>query len=133
LECWTTLAALAEATTRPRLGTLVTCTGYRNPALLAKMADTVDEISGGRLVLGLGAGDAEDEHQMFGLLWERRFARFEEALTIIIPLLRTGRVDFEGEFFNARAAELRPHGPRPGGPPILIGALRHRPHAQLDH
>ena len=70
--------------------------GYRNPALLAKMADTVDEISGGRLILGLGAGDYEDEHRSFGVPFDGRVGRFEEALTIIHGLLRDGQIDFEG-------------------------------------
>jgi alkanesulfonate monooxygenase SsuD/methylene tetrahydromethanopterin reductase-like flavin-dependent oxidoreductase (luciferase family) len=126
-ECWTSLAALAAATRRISIGTLVTCTAYRHPALLAKMADTVDEISGGRLVLGLGAGDYEPEHQMLGQAFDRRIARFEEALNIIKPLLRSGEVDCEGEFYSARDFRLRPRGPRPAGPPILIGALAHRP------
>ena len=73
-EAWTTLAALAAETTRIRLGTLVACTGYRNPALLAKMADSLDQISDGRLVLGLGAGDAPSEHERFGYPFERRMA-----------------------------------------------------------
>ncbi len=127
LECWTTLAALASVTSRPQLGTLVTCTAHRHPALLAKMADSVDEVSGGRLILGLGAGDYEPEHQMLGHSFERRVGRFEEALQIIVPLLRTGSVDFIGEFYEARDFELRPRGPRPNGPPIMIGALAHRP------
>ena len=122
-EAWTTLAALAGATSRIRLGTLVTCTAYRNPALLAKMADTVDEISGGRLVLGLGAGDYPAEHRRFGVPYERPVSRFEEARSIIVPLLRTGSVDFEGEIYSARDCVLRPRGPRPGGPQILIGSL----------
>lgn len=96
-EAWTTLAALAGATSRIRLGTLVTCTAYRKTALLAKMADTVDEISGGRLVLGLGAGDYPAEHRRFGIPYDRPVSRFEEALSIIVPLLRTGGVDFDGE------------------------------------
>jgi alkanesulfonate monooxygenase SsuD/methylene tetrahydromethanopterin reductase-like flavin-dependent oxidoreductase (luciferase family) len=101
-EAWTTLAALAGATSRIRLGTLVTCTRYRKTALLAKMADTVDEISGGRLVLGLGAGDDPAEHRRFGIPNDRPVSRFEEALSIIVPLLRTGGVDLEGEIYSAR-------------------------------
>lgn len=122
-ECWSLLAALAATTPRVELGSLVTCAGYRNPALLAKMAATVDEVSGGRLILGLGAGDFESEHHAFGYRWNRRIGRFEEALAIIAPLLREGRVDFEGAHYRVRECELRPRGPRPHGPPILIGAL----------
>lgn len=126
-EAWTTLAALASATSRVSLGTLVTCTGYRNPALLAKMADSVDQMSGGRLVLGLGAGDAPDEHARFGFDADRRVARFSEALEVIVPLLRTGSVEFSGEFYRVPGAELRPRPPASTGPPILIGSLAHRP------
>jgi alkanesulfonate monooxygenase SsuD/methylene tetrahydromethanopterin reductase-like flavin-dependent oxidoreductase (luciferase family) len=126
-ECWSLLAALAATTERVALGTLVTCTGYRNPALLAKMADTVDEISGGRLILGLGAGDLEEEHHAFGMRWDHRVSRFAEALEIVHPLLRRGRVDFAGTYYVARDCELRPRGPRPNGPPLLIGALGHGP------
>jgi alkanesulfonate monooxygenase SsuD/methylene tetrahydromethanopterin reductase-like flavin-dependent oxidoreductase (luciferase family) len=126
-EGWSLAAAVAAVTQRVEVGHLVTCVGYRNPALLAKVADTVDEISGGRLILGLGAGDFEDEFRRFGYPWERRVSRFEEALQIIVPLLREGRVDFHGEFYTARECELRPRGPRRTGPPILIGALAHAP------
>jgi alkanesulfonate monooxygenase SsuD/methylene tetrahydromethanopterin reductase-like flavin-dependent oxidoreductase (luciferase family) len=126
-ECWSLLAALAAATARIALGPFVSCTNFRNPALLAKIATTVDEIAGGRLILGLGAGDFEDEHDAFGLRWDRRVSRFAEALQIVHPLLRRGRVDFAGEFYQARDCELRPRGPRPQGPPILIGALAHGP------
>jgi alkanesulfonate monooxygenase SsuD/methylene tetrahydromethanopterin reductase-like flavin-dependent oxidoreductase (luciferase family) len=126
-ECWSLLAALAAVTERITLASLVSCTTYRNPALLAKMATTVDEIAGGRLILGLGAGDFADEHSTFGFPWDRRVSRFAEALQIVQPLLRRGRVDFAGEFFQARDCELRPRGPRPQGPPILIGALAHGP------
>jgi alkanesulfonate monooxygenase SsuD/methylene tetrahydromethanopterin reductase-like flavin-dependent oxidoreductase (luciferase family) len=126
-ECWSLLAALAAVMRRVELGTIVSCTGYRNPALLAKIADTVDEISGGRLILGLGAGDYEDEHHTFGFRWDRRVTRFEEALAIILPLLRTGQVDFAGEYYSARDCELRPRGPRPAGPSVLIGSLGHGP------
>lgn len=125
-EAWTILAALAEATSRIHLGPLVACTGFRNPAILAKMADTLDEVSDGRLVLGLGAGWHEPEYHAFGIPYDHRVARFEEALAIIVPLLREGRVDFEGQYYQARDCVLAPRGPRPGGPPILIGAQRPR-------
>jgi probable F420-dependent oxidoreductase len=121
-ECWSLLAALAAATDRIALGPLVSCSSFRNPALLAKMADTVDEISGGRLVLGLGAGWHEPEYRAFGFPFDHRVSRFEEALQIVVPLLKTGRVDFAGRYYAARECELRPRGPRPDGPPILIGA-----------
>ena len=124
-ECWSLLAALAATTTRVTLGPLVSCTSFRNPALLAKMADTVDEISGGRLILGLGAGWHEPEYTAFGYPFDRRVSRFAEALAIIHGLLHDGEVDFVGQYYEARECELRPRGPhgdRPGGgPPILIG------------
>jgi alkanesulfonate monooxygenase SsuD/methylene tetrahydromethanopterin reductase-like flavin-dependent oxidoreductase (luciferase family) len=126
-ECWALLAALAASTTRIALGPFVSCANYRNPALLAKIAETVDEIAGGRLILGLGAGDFEDEHRSFGMRWDHRVSRFAEALEIVHPLLRHGRVDFVGQYEQARTCELRPRGPRPDGPPLLIGALANRP------
>jgi probable F420-dependent oxidoreductase len=121
-EAWSVLAALAEATERITLGTLVMCTGFRNPALLAKMADTLDEISGGRLILGLGAGWNDPEFEAFGMPNDHKVSRFEEALAIIVPLLREGRVDYRGSYYSAPECVLIPRGPRPGGPPILIGA-----------
>ncbi|MEO8973902.1 MAG: LLM class flavin-dependent oxidoreductase [Ktedonobacteraceae bacterium] len=121
-ECWSLLSALAAVTHRVELGSLVACTAFRSPALLAKMADTIDEISGGRLIVGLGAGWDGPENQAFDLKSDHRVDRFEEALQIIVPLLRTGQVDFAGKYYQARGCELRPRGPRPGGPPILIGA-----------
>jgi probable F420-dependent oxidoreductase len=125
-ECWSLLAALAAVTERVEVGTLVMCAGFRNPALLAKMADTVDEISGGRLILGLGAGWNEPEYRAFGYPFDHRVDRFEEALTIITGLLRQGHVDFEGTYYQARDCELRPRGPRSGGPPIMIGTTGKR-------
>ena len=121
-ECWSLLAALAAVTRRVELGSLVACTAFRSPALLAKLADTVDEISEGRLIVGLGAGWDGPEHRAFDIKSDHRVDRFEEALQIIVPLLRTGRVDFVGKYYQARDCELLPRGPRPGGPPILIGA-----------
>jgi alkanesulfonate monooxygenase SsuD/methylene tetrahydromethanopterin reductase-like flavin-dependent oxidoreductase (luciferase family) len=121
-ECWSVLAALAAATSRVELGSLVTATSFRNPALLAKMADTIDEISGGRLILGIGAGWNEVEYRMFGFPFDHRVDRFAEAFTIIHGLLRDGAIDFEGQYYSARDCELRPRGPRPQGPPIMIGS-----------
>lgn len=122
-ENWSVLAAVAEATSRARVGSLITCANYRNPALLAKMAETVDEISDGRLVLGIGAGWSEDQFRMFGFPFDHRFERFEEALRIIHDLLRTGRADFEGRYQQARDLESLPRGPRPNRIPILIGGM----------
>ena len=87
------------------------------------MADTLDELSGGRFILGLGTGRHEPEHRAFGYPFHRQVDRFAEALEVITTLLRDGRLDFEGTYYHARDCELRPRGPRPGGPPIPIGAL----------
>ena len=125
-EGWTLLSALAEATHRIELGTLVMCTAFRNPALLAKMADAVDEISEGRLILGLGAGWHEPEFKAFGYPFDNLASRFEDALRIIAPLVRTGAVDFHGTYERADDCVSLPRGPRPEGPPILIGASRPR-------
>ena len=125
-EAWTLLAALAEATQRIELGPFVACNSFRNPALLAKMAVTLDEVSAGRLVLGIGAGWHEPEYHAFGFPYDRRVGRLEEALQIISALLRNGHVDFQGNFYTARDCEIAPRGPRPEGPPILIGAQKPR-------
>src|SRR5687767_3709406 len=93
-EIWTTLSALAEVTERVELGTLVLCVPFRNPGLLAKMADTLEEVSNGRVILGLGAGWHQPEFDAFGFPFDHLASRFEEALRIICPLLREGRVDF---------------------------------------
>ena len=95
-ECWSILAALAATTSRVELGSLVTPTSFRNPALFAKMVDTVEEISGGRVILGLGAGYHAAEYRAFGYPHDHRASRFEEAFTIIHSLLRKGQIDFEG-------------------------------------
>ncbi|MBS35173.1 MAG: hypothetical protein CMO26_04510 [Thiotrichales bacterium] len=126
-ECWTMAAAIAVATERVEIGTLVTNTGYRNPTLLARMIDTVDELSDGRLICGVGAGDFPSEYQMYGYDWGRRVGKFEEALQILTPMLRGESVSFDGEFYFANDAELRPRGPRSDGPPLLIGLLEGGP------
>lgn len=120
-ECLTMLSALAEATQRVEIGTLVLCTSFRNPAILAKTATALDEISDGRLVLGIGAGWNEPEYNAFGLPFDHRVDRFEEAVQIIKPLLREGRVDFDGKYYQARDCEDLPRGPRVSGPPLLVG------------
>ena len=120
-ECWTFLSALADATRRVELGTLVACNSFRNPALLAKMAITLDEVSGGRLILGLGAGWNKAEYEAFGYPFDHRVGRFEEALQIIRPLLKEGRVDFVGKYYQAPDCEIRPLGPRKSGPPLMVG------------
>jgi alkanesulfonate monooxygenase SsuD/methylene tetrahydromethanopterin reductase-like flavin-dependent oxidoreductase (luciferase family) len=118
----TILAALAEATQRIELGALVLCTAFRNPALLAKMADAIDEVSEGRLILGLGAGWHEPEFTAFGYPFDHLASRFEEAMRIIAPLVRTGDADFQGTYERAVNCVNLPRGPRESGPPILIGA-----------
>ncbi len=120
-ESWTMLSALAEATRRVELGTLVTCNSIRNPAVLAKRATAVDEVSRGRLILGVGAGWNEPEYQAFGLPFDHRVDRLEEALQIIGPLLKKGHVDFAGRYYQARNCDNVPRGPRPNGPPVMVG------------
>jgi probable F420-dependent oxidoreductase len=118
-ECWTILTAVAAVTRRVEIGPLVLALPFRNPALVAKMATTLDEVSGGRLVLGLGCGWHEPEFDAFDFPFDHRVGRFEEALQVLLPLLREGHVTFKGRWHRADA-ELLPPGPRPGGPPILI-------------
>jgi probable F420-dependent oxidoreductase len=125
-EAWTMLTALAASTDRVELGTTVLCAGFRNPTMLAKMADTLDEVSGGRLILGLGAGWHEPEFDAFGFPFDHRVSRLEEALQIIGPLLRDRQVDFRGEYHRAENCEIRPCGPREGGVPILVAAFAPR-------
>lgn len=122
-EAWTTIAALAARTSTITIGVFVTCVLWRNPGIVAKMAEMLDEISEGRFVLGLGAGWHEPEFDMFGFPFDRRASRFEEAVQIIAPLVREGRADFRGEFVQANEAFNAPRGPRgnDGGSPIMIG------------
>jgi alkanesulfonate monooxygenase SsuD/methylene tetrahydromethanopterin reductase-like flavin-dependent oxidoreductase (luciferase family) len=127
-EVWTMLAALAGATERVTLGPLVACTAFHPPAVLAKMAATVDEISNGRLVLGLGAGWNEVEFRAFGLPYDLRVARFAEAFATIVPLVRGERVSQAGRFSSVDGAVLLPPSSRPEGRslPLMIGSTGER-------
>ncbi len=122
-EVWTSLAAIAAVTSRIEIGPLVASTGFHAPAMLAKQAATVDAISGGRLVLGLGAGWNEREYRAFGHPFDRRVSRFEEAFTIIRTLLREGRVDFHGAYYDVDDCVLDPMPVRPGGIPLMLGSV----------
>ena len=121
-ECVAMAGAVAAATSRVKVGTWILSALHRNPGLTAKAVETLDEISGGRFVFGLGSGHAGRQAHAFGLPEDRVYGRFEEAVEIIVPLLRHGRADFEGTFHAARELEHRPVGPRPGHIPIMIGA-----------
>jgi probable F420-dependent oxidoreductase len=118
-ECWTILTAVAAITQRVEIGPLVLALPFRNPALTAKMATALDEVSAGRLVLGVGCGWHEPEFDAFDFPFDHRVGRFEEALAVLLPLLREGHVKVDGRWHRADA-ELLPPGPRPHGPPILI-------------
>jgi probable F420-dependent oxidoreductase len=119
-EAWTLLAALAAATERVRLGPLVACTAFHPPALIAKMAATIAEVSGGRFVLGLGAGWNEVEFRAFGLPYDRRVARFEESFAAIRRLLAGEWVTMRGRFVELDDAVLAPAPAEP--PPLMIGS-----------
>jgi alkanesulfonate monooxygenase SsuD/methylene tetrahydromethanopterin reductase-like flavin-dependent oxidoreductase (luciferase family) len=123
-EGWTILAALAASTRHLELGQLVTCTSFRHPALLAKMATTADTVSGGRLILGLGAGWYDPEYQAFGYPTDHRVGRFEEAIGIIGPLVRGEHVTLAGRYYQVRDAVLRP--PPEWPIPILVAAQGRR-------
>ncbi len=107
-EAWSTLAALAEATSSIQLGPLVAATSFHSPAMIAKKAATVDEISGGRLILGLGAGWNRAEYEAFGFPYDRRVARFGEAIEIIHTLVRSGSIDYSGDFYELKGTEILP-------------------------
>jgi alkanesulfonate monooxygenase SsuD/methylene tetrahydromethanopterin reductase-like flavin-dependent oxidoreductase (luciferase family) len=123
---WTALAALASVTERVELGPLVASTSFHAPAMLAKLAATVDAISGGRLILGLGAGWNRREYTAFGFPYDKRISRFEEAFTIIRELVRTGRSDFRGAYYEVADCVLDPSPVRPGGPPLILGSVSPR-------
>src|SRR5581483_6594237 len=119
-DCWATLAWLAGITERVTLGPLVACTAFHPPGILARQAAAVDELSGGRLVLGLGAGWNEAEFRAFGLPFDRHVSRFEEAFTIVRLLLHGERVTVRGRFHEVEDAVLLP--PPARRPKLMIGA-----------
>jgi alkanesulfonate monooxygenase SsuD/methylene tetrahydromethanopterin reductase-like flavin-dependent oxidoreductase (luciferase family) len=119
-ECWSLLAALASVTSRVELGSLVTGGSFRNPVLLAHLVNTVEEISGGRVILGIGAGEV-GQYGYLGMHADGRYGRLEEALSITRALLREGHADFMGQHYQVRDAELPLRGPRANGPPIMLG------------
>lgn len=119
-EAFTFLSALAATTSRILLGPLVASVSFRSPALLAKMADSLDEISQGRFILGIGAGWHQPEYDANGYPFDHLASRFEESLRILVPLLREGAVTYDGRYVCAHNAVLRPRGPSPHGPRLLI-------------
>src|SRR5579875_902517 len=122
-EVWTALAGLASVTERVELGPLVASTSFHAPAMLAKLAATVDAVSGGRLVLGLGAGWNQREYRAFGFPYDKRVSRFEEAFTVVRSLLGTGRCDFHGAYYDVSDCVLDPRPVRTGGPPLMLGSI----------
>ncbi|SEH84199.1 probable F420-dependent oxidoreductase, Rv1855c family [Mycolicibacterium rutilum] len=125
LEGWTSLSAMAVVVRRARVGCLVSGVTYRNPAVLAKMAVTVDHISGGRLDFGIGAGWHEDEHRGYGIDFPspgERVAMVDEALTVIRRLWTEDTVDFDGRFYTLRGARCDPKPLQQPHPPIVVGA-----------
>ncbi len=135
LEGWTTLTALAQATERLRLGTLVTGIHYRHPAVLANMAAALDIVSGGRLELGIGAGWNEEESGAYGIelgTIKERFNRFEEACQVLIGLLSQETTDFDGRYYQLKAARNEPKGPQRAAPTDLHRWQRREAHA-ADH
>jgi alkanesulfonate monooxygenase SsuD/methylene tetrahydromethanopterin reductase-like flavin-dependent oxidoreductase (luciferase family) len=129
LGVWETIsmaAAVAASTSTIGVGHAVVNSPYRNPALLASIATTLDEISGGRYTLGIGLGNTPDDYPPFGVDADPRYSRFAEAIQIVHGLLREGRVDFDGSYYRAPGAELVLRGPRQAGPPIAIAAGKPR-------
>jgi F420-dependent oxidoreductase-like protein len=125
LDGWTTLGALAQATARIRFGPMVASNTFRHPAVLAKMAASLDHLSGGRFELGMGIGWFDFEHECFGIPFPpvpERLRAFEEAIRIVLALWREPEVDFAGRFYTLRGAIAEPKPLQPGGPPLLIAA-----------
>jgi alkanesulfonate monooxygenase SsuD/methylene tetrahydromethanopterin reductase-like flavin-dependent oxidoreductase (luciferase family) len=124
-EVWTSLSAIAASTTTIRLGPLVASTSFHAPAMLAKMATTVDAVSGGRLILGLGAGWNRREYEAYGFPYDHRVSRFAEAFTIIRTLLRDGEIDMQGDYYRADRCILHPRSSATG-PPLMVGSIGDR-------
>ncbi|MCO5215811.1 MAG: LLM class flavin-dependent oxidoreductase [Thermomicrobiales bacterium] len=121
-EAWSLMAGIAAVVPDINIGPLVSCSGFRHPGLIAKMTETMDEISGGRFILGLGAGWNQPEYEQFGFPFDHRASRFEESLVIIDDLLRTGTSTYHGTYVSTQNAVNRPRGARATGAPILIGS-----------
>jgi len=136
-EAWSTMSALAAVTKRAQIGPLVASLGFHSPAMIAKKATTIDRISNGRFILGIGSGWNEAEYRGFGFPFDHRVSRFAEAFTIIRALFETGECDFHGEFYDIDRAELFPKPVQPGGPPLMVGSIGSRmlaitlPHVQM--
>jgi alkanesulfonate monooxygenase SsuD/methylene tetrahydromethanopterin reductase-like flavin-dependent oxidoreductase (luciferase family) len=121
-EAWSTLAAIAAVTERIQLGPLVASALFHSPVMIAKKAATIDQISNGRFILGLGAGWHEPEYRGFGFPFDHRFSRFAEAFAIIRELFETGEFTFHGEYYDIDGGLLFPKPVQPGGPPVMIGS-----------
>lgn len=121
-EAFSMMSAVAAVVPDVQIGSLVACTGFRNPALIAKTAESIDEISDGRFILGLGAGWHKPEYDAFGYPWDHRVSRFEESIDIMRHMLRDGIATLDGKFFQADNAANQPRGPRKSGAPIVVGS-----------
>lgn len=121
-EAWTLMSAIANEVPDIQIGPLVSCAGFRNPGLIAKMAEMIDEISDGRFILGMGAGWNKPEYEQFGYPFDYRASRFEESIEIIHGMLRNGTSTLNGRFWQTNGAINQPRGPRESGAPILIGS-----------
>ena len=122
-EAWTLLAALAAVTSRVEIGPLVAATSFHAPAMIAKKAITLDEVSQGRFILGLGAGWNETEYQAFGFPFTNRVSRFAEAFDIIRQLIAGQTLDHQGTYYHVTQCRIVPPGPRPLGPPLMVGSM----------
>jgi alkanesulfonate monooxygenase SsuD/methylene tetrahydromethanopterin reductase-like flavin-dependent oxidoreductase (luciferase family) len=125
-DAWTMLSALAAVTSRVQLGTVVTCSAFRNPGLMASMATTLDRMSGGRLILGVGCGNSDAENRAFGYPTDHRVSRFAEWLEIVQRLLRAETVTFDGRFHQLHEARIEPVPERPVPTFVAAGGPRMR-------
>ena len=121
-EAWTTLAALASITSRVQLGPLVASLSFHNPAMMAKMAATIDQISNGRFIFGIGSGWNHAEYLGYGFPFDHRVDRFEESFAVIRQFFETGECSFQGKYVQIEDGVLFPRLVRPGGPPLMVGS-----------